>query len=268
MLGLRYLGPHLISRLRRQLPLEGKPFCWRRVLEVTNPFVYNIFTDDSDKSGFVEMLNEAKTGNAKMIEWVFFDIGSTLIDETEADLHRIRDMIAGTDVTEKAYYEKRFEMIRKGIGGDQGAIEFFGLTKTPWHSEDEKPYEDAVPALAELKRRGFKLGIIANQPLGTEERLTNWGLLGFFDVIAASAELGISKPDPAIFQWTLEQANCIAQNAIMVGDRLDNDIAPANRMGIHSVRLLRGIGAYHEPQSRDELPEYTIRMLAEIFDLV
>ena len=51
-----------------------------------------------------------------MIEWVFFDMGSTLIDETEADLHRIRDMITGTGVTEKAYCEKRFEMIRKGIG--------------------------------------------------------------------------------------------------------------------------------------------------------
>ena len=93
-------------------------------------------------------------------------------------------------------------------------------------------------------------------------------MIGFFDVIAASAELEISKPDPAIFQWALEQANCIPQNAMMVGDRLDNDIAPANRMGIHSVRLLRGIGAYHEPQSRDELPEYTIRMLEEILDLV
>ena len=203
-----------------------------------------------------------------MIEWVFFDLGSTLIDETEADLHRIHDMIAGTDITEEAYCEKRFEMIRKGLGGDQGAITFFGLTKTPWHSEDEKPYEDAVPALVELKRRGFKFGIIANQPLGTEERLTNWGLLGYFDVIAASAELRISKPDPAIFQWALEQANCIAQNAVMVGDRLDNDMSPANRLGIHTVRLLRGIGAYHEPQSSDELPEYTIQTLAELFELI
>ena len=203
-----------------------------------------------------------------MIDWVFFDLGSTLIDETEADLHRIRDMITGTGVTEKAYCEKRFEMIRKGIGGDQGAIEFFGLTKTPWHSEDEKPYEDTIPVLTELKRRGIRLGIIANQPLGTKDRLEKWLMIELFDVIAASAELGISKPDPAIFQWALEQANCIAQNAMMVGDRLDNDIAPANRMGIHSVRLLRGIGAYHEPQSCDELPEYTIRTLAEIFDLI
>ena len=190
-----------------------------------------------------------------------------MIDETEADLHQIRDMIAGTDVTEKAYCEKRFEMIRKGIGGDQ-AIEFFSLTKTPWHSEDEKPFKDAIPILAELKRRGINLGIIANQPLGTAERLKKWGMIKFFDVIAASAELGIAKPDPAIFQWALEQANCIPRNAVMVGDRLDNDIAPANRTGIHTVRLLRGIGAYHEPQSRDELPEYTIRTLAELFDLI
>ena len=203
-----------------------------------------------------------------MIDWVFFDLGSTLIDETKADLHRIRDMIAGSGVTEKAYCEKRYEMIRKGIGGDKGAIGFFGLTKTPWHSEDEKPYEDAVPMLAELKRRGMKLGIIANQPFGTAERLEKWGMLEFFDVIAASAELGVAKPDPAIFEWALSQANCIAQNALMVGDRLDNDIAPANRIGIHSVRLLRGIGAYHEPQTSDEVPEHTIGTLAELFDLI
>ncbi len=181
------------------------------------------------------------------VKWVFFDIGSTLIDETEADLHRIHDMIARTDITENAYCEKRFEMIRKGIGGDQGAIEFFGLTKTPWHSEDEKPYEDAIPTLAELKRRKIKLGIIANQPPGTAQRLEKWHMIEFFDVIAASAELGISKPDPAIF---------------------DNDIAPANRMGIHSVRLLRGLGAFHEPQSSAEVPEYTIQMLSELLDLI
>lgn len=203
-----------------------------------------------------------------MIDWIFFDIGSTLIDETKADLHRIRDMIDGTNVTEEAYCKKRFEMIRKGIGGDEGAIKFFGLKKTPWHSEDEKPYDDAIPTLVELKSRGVKLGVIANQPLGTTERLEKWGMLGYFAVIAASAELELSKPDPAIFQLALTQANCLAQNAMMVGDRLDNDMAPANRLGIHSVRLLRGIGAYHEPQSPDEYPEYTIHTLAELFDLI
>ena len=74
------------------------------------------------------------------VKWVFFDLGSTLIDETAADTRRIREMIAGTDVTEQAYREKRLEMIRKGLNGDMSAIEHFDLTKTPWHSEDVHMY--------------------------------------------------------------------------------------------------------------------------------
>ena len=201
-------------------------------------------------------------------KWVFFDLGSTLIDETAADTRRIKEMISGTNITEEEYREKRLEMIRKGRNGDLSAIEYFALTKTPWHSEDEVPYPDAVPTLTELKRRGYKLGVIANQNHGTELRLKKWHLLRFFEVIAASAELGMAKPDPAIFEWALKQADCSPQNAVMVGDRMDNDMEPANRLGMHSVRLKRGLGAYHEPQSDDEVPEYTISMLAELLDLL
>lgn len=202
------------------------------------------------------------------IKWIFFDLGSTLIDETEPDSRRIKEMISGTDITEEDYREKRFEMIQKGLNGDLSTIEYFGLTKTPWHSEEEVPYPDVVSTLTELKQRGYKLGVVANQKYGTEQRLKNWNLLQFFYFIAASAELGMAKPEPAIFKWALEQADCHPQNVVMVGDRLDNDMAPANRFGIHSVRLLRGLGAYHKPQSADEKPEYTISSLAELLDLL
>ena len=202
------------------------------------------------------------------IKWIFFDLGSTLIDETEPDSRRIKEMISGTDITEEDYREKRFEMIQKGLNGDLSTIEYFGLTKTPWHSEEEVLYPDVVSTLTELKQRGYKLGVVANQKYGTEQRLKNWNLLQFFDFIAASAELGMEKPEPAIFEWALEQADCHPQNVVMVGDRLDNDMAPANRFGIHSVRLLRGLGAYHKPQSADEKPEYTISSLAELLDLL
>ncbi len=202
------------------------------------------------------------------VKWVFFDLGSTLIDETAADNRRIREMISGTDVTEEAYREKRLEMIRKGRNGDLSAIEYFALIKMPWHSEDEVPYPDAVPTLTMLKRRGYRLGLIANQNYGTEQRLKNWDLHHYFEVIAASAELGMAKPDQAIFEWALKQADCRPQDAAMVGDRMDNDIAPANRLGIHTVRLKRGLGAYHEPQSDDEVAEYTVSTLAELLDLL
>lgn len=202
------------------------------------------------------------------VKWVFFDLGSTLIDETTADTRRIREMISGTNVTEEAYREKRLEMIRKGQNGDQAAIGHFDLIKTPWHSEDEVPYPDAAPTLAELKRRGYKLGVIANQNYGTEQRLKSWNLLPFFELVAASAELGMAKPAPMIFEWALKQADCSPQNAVMVGDRMDNDIAPANRLGIHTVHLKRGLGAYYESQLNVEIPDYSISMLAELLDLL
>ena len=202
------------------------------------------------------------------IKWIFFDLGSTLIDETVADTRRILEMISGTDITEEAFREKRFEMIRKGLNGDLSTIDYFGLTKTPWHSEDEVPYPDVFSTRMELKQRGYKLGVIANQNYDTEDRLNNWNLRQLFDVIAASAELSMAKPDPAIFEWALNQADCRPQNAVMVGDRMDNDMAPANRLGMHTVRLLRGLGAYHKPQTDDEKPEYTISSLAELHDLL
>lgn len=40
------------------------------------------------------------------IRWVFFDIGSTLVDERLAYAHRIRDMIAGSEVTYTQFYKK------------------------------------------------------------------------------------------------------------------------------------------------------------------
>jgi len=202
------------------------------------------------------------------IKWLFFDLGSTLIDETQADLHRIQEMTAGTDVTVEMYYEKRFEILRQGLSGDKETATFFGLTKTPWHSEDEIPYPDTVPTLTELKHRGYKLGIIANQNLGAKERLKKWDLFQYFDVIAISAELGMEKPDLAIFKWALRKADCLPQNAVMVGDRLDNDIVPANKMGMPTIRLVRGIRACQEPQSSAEQPTYTITTLSELLSLI
>ena len=176
-------------------------------------------------------------------------------------------MTAGTDVTVEAYCAKRLEFFRQGLSGDKEAAAFFGLTKTPWHNEDETLFPDAVPTLTELKRRGFKLGIIANQKPGMRERLKNWNLLEYFDVLAISSELGMEKPDPEIFKWALKQANCPAQNAAMVGDRLDNDIVPANQIGMFSIRVLRGPRACQEPRSADERPIQTIKTLADLLNI-
>ena len=199
-----------------------------------------------------------------MIKWIFFDVGSTLVDETEAYNHRARDVIADTNITFQQFDDMRIALARQGLEGNSAAIKHFGLTKTPWHSEDESPYSDAKSTLASLSQRGYKLGIIANQKLGTSERLESWELRQYFDIIVASAEIGYAKPDPRIFEKALELAGCTAQECVMVGDRLDNDMHPAKAVGMTTVWIKNGLAKYQNAQLGMGVADYSIERLSDL----
>lgn len=203
-----------------------------------------------------------------MIKWIFFDVGSTLVDETEAYDHRVREMIAGTNITFKEFDDVRIALARQGLDGNSAAIKHFGLTKTPWHSEDEVPYSDAQSTLAALVDKGYKLGIIANQKLGTEERLESWGLRQYFEVIAASAEIGYAKPDKEIFEKALDLAKCTAVESVMVGDRLDNDINPAKAIGMKTVWVKNGLAQYQGAELGEGVADYRIGSLSELLRIL
>lgn len=173
-------------------------------------------------------------------KWLFFDIGSTLVDETEAYAHRIRETIAGTNVSYAQFEAAMRRFAAQGASGYAEAAAYFNLVKAPWHSEDERPYADCASTLKELKARGYSLGVIANQLPGAEARLDAWGLLPFFTVVASSAECGFTKPSPELFYRALDHANCSSKDAVMIGDRLDNDILPARLLGMQTVWIRHG----------------------------
>lgn len=196
--------------------------------------------------------------------WLFFDLGSTLIDETEAYAVRVRETVSGTDVSYAQFEAEMQRFYAQGSDGYQEAVSFFHLQKTPWRSEPEHPYADCRAVLEALKTRGYRLGVIANQQPGTVLRLAGWDLLSFFDVIAASAELGMAKPDPAFFYWALNRAQCDPQNAVMIGDRIDNDILPAERIGMRTVHILSGPFAAYRPSF--DPSDLTVSSISELTD--
>lgn len=199
--------------------------------------------------------------------WIFFDVGSTLVDETEAYDHRAREMIEETEITFSTFDSKRIELARQGFDGNSEAIKYFGLKKTPWHTEDEKPFVDAVETLETLKKRGYRLGIIANQVMGMEQRLDTWGLLKYFDVVAVSAELGVAKPNKLIFEKAFELAECCAHNSVMVGDRLDNDILPAKALGMRTVWIRKGLAAYQHIDFAKNIADSIIDTLSDLKEI-
>lgn len=202
-----------------------------------------------------------------MIKWIFFDIGSTLVDETEAYDHRVRDMIAGTDITFQEFDKVRMSFALQGYDGNSEAIKYFRLKKTPWYSEDEIPFPDACSTLETLCRRGYQLGIIANQNPGLGKRLQNWGLHQYFEVIASSAEIGYAKPNQKIFIRAFALAGCTAEESVMVGDRLDNDIIPAKSVGMKTVWLKTGLAKYQDAQLGIGFADHQINSLSELLHL-
>ncbi len=200
------------------------------------------------------------------IKWIFFDVGSTLSDESEAYAHRIRDALSGTNISYQEFWDKMIGFYRQNQKGDLETLRHYGLAVPKWHKEDEKLYFDAEECLKRLKPK-YKIGVIANQSLGTKERLEAFGILKYIDLVIASAEEGVSKPDLRIFITALDRAGCRPENAAMVGDRLDNDITPANTLGMTSIWIKRGFSRYGAPKTEPEQPNHIVNSLAEICGL-
>ena len=55
---------------------------------------------------------------------------------------------------------------------------------------------------------------------------------GYFDVIVISETVHMRKPDPNIFTYALAQLHVVAQHSVFIGDRLQNDVEAAQRVGI------------------------------------
>lgn len=194
------------------------------------------------------------------IKWIFFDIGSTLVDESNCYEVRYKETTDGTDVSCKEFKDKVIELAATSDNPYKDAVKYFGLQKTKWYKELEKPYPFTESVLAELSKK-YKLGIIANQSAGSEQRLADWGIGIYFDLVIASAEEGVEKPDLRIFQIALDRARCLPENAVMVGDRLDNDIIPAKKLGMKTVWVKQSFAEY-KPDT--EIPDYIISALEDI----
>lgn len=81
----------------------------------------------------------------------------------------------------------------------------------------------------------YALGICANQPSSAREHLEQLGLDSIFNIIGISNDYNLKKPDLEFFRTLLNEAGYSPENSLMIGDRIDNDIAPALKLGMKTV---------------------------------
>lgn len=149
----------------------------------------------------------------------------------------------------------------------KSVIAKYGFTQSAkYKSELETLYADVRYVLEELSKR-FSLGIIANQSGGLSERLREWQIDKYFTTVVSSSDCGFSKPDKRLFLAALKLSGFSAREAVMVGDRLDNDILPANELGFQTVRVMQGFAKKQIAPSKNYQPAYTVNSLSEILKL-
>lgn len=102
---------------------------------------------------------------------------------------------------------------------------------------------EVPPALAALRRRGLRLVVVSNSNGTLRAKLGRLGLLGSFDLVLDSFELGVEKPDPAIFRLALERSGSAAGSTLHVGDFFNIDVVGARAAGLHAW-LIDSAGLY------------------------
>ena len=176
-------------------------------------------------------------------------------------------MAAAAGVPEEGVFQRAIELYKQNKKGDKIIAEELNVDLPAWSSEDEILYSGAEDVLKCLSEK-YKIGVIANQPLGTADRLEAFGLLKYIDIVVASAEEGVAKPDKRIFDIALERAGVIPEEAFMIGDRIDNDILPAKNIGMKTMWLRQGFGGMWKIKSDDELPNFIADNLQDVVSIL
>jgi putative hydrolase of the HAD superfamily len=156
-------------------------------------------------------------------------------------LHLGRDA-AGLAALRRASAEAmRPELSELEIGADD-------LTSALLDSLRFVAFPEVAGVLAALRRLGARLVVVSNWDVSLHERLAETGLAALVDGAVASAEVGVAKPDPAIFAHALGLVGGGTEGAWHVGDSVEADVEGALAAGIRPVLLARdGAGAPAPP---------------------
>jgi putative hydrolase of the HAD superfamily len=119
-------------------------------------------------------------------------------------------------------------------------------------------FEDTVPTLDRLKRRGFRLAVISNWDHRLFSIVEQLGLKEYFETVIASSKIGVAKPGRVIFEAALQAMNSDAKNCLHIGDSFVDDYEGARSVGMQAVLLDRAgkhLNGVTRVRALSELPD-------------
>jgi epoxide hydrolase-like predicted phosphatase len=207
-----------------------------------------------------------------MIDTILIDYGNTIM---QVDQKKRKYLFKKFDVSEEEY-KKIYEIYRMySLGKIKSDDEYHRLCSLLLGRKEQfsKAFLDAIQStevinkntlkLLRKLRKKYKLIIVANNVKEwIVKKLKEYGIYKLFDGVVVSSELGIRKPDPRIFTYTLKKFKLKPEKCIFISDELNEDLTGAKVLGIKTVwfRNLR----YKKFEEKTFTPDFIIKKLDDI----
>jgi putative hydrolase of the HAD superfamily len=229
---------------------------------------------------------------------IFFDFGDTLASTTPSYFIRIATAMraAGCSISDRdfeiAYLKTDYEIYKRyktqGIISVEEYAEWFFPTLCRYLFLDGDPcivrakmreaireikfgrvvLPGAIELLEFLKEKGFILGIISNNDGRIEAKCDEVGIREYFDIIADSTTLGLTKPDSRIFNFVLEKLKLSSSEAIHIGDLYGSDVMGGLNAGLDVVWLNKRQVRFAEvPSCLSQFEKFSGGHVANVQDL-
>jgi putative hydrolase of the HAD superfamily len=183
---------------------------------------------------------------------VIFDLWDTLalwpseaFERVKRDLSRhIADFERVWDTTYRARQVGAIEAYFRSLGLEGAALADCLRLRSDFTRSALVPRDGAIETLDELQRRGFRRGLISVCSSDVEEIWDETELAAHLDDVVLSCAVGLSKPDPRIYELACERLGVEPDECVFVGDGANDELAGARRVGMRAVCVL--------PPGRDE----------------
>ena len=183
------------------------------------------------------------------LQAVIFDYGEVLSGPPDPTAHHTMLAITGLpeEGFEKAYWAHRLDYDADILNGQtfwqtiakENKTHFTAHQISQLLEQDARMWMNLNPSmlawLPRIKQAGFRLGILSNMPAGVlEYMLPRFPWLAQFDHLTWSCELGLVKPDPAIYLHTVRKLKVAPDQALFI-DNLEKNTAAAEAVGLHAA---------------------------------
>jgi HAD superfamily hydrolase (TIGR01549 family) len=217
-----------------------------------------------------------------MIKNIFLDAGGVILNENEFENNSaaiISKIISryNKNYSIKNYWKDVEEAVYRFAPKVYDYVLYKNITDMKIFKESKMEYKNMIrdvninfefmdgiiEFLTEYSRH-YKIGILGQYGKDFKKFLENKDVIKYFTYTEIQDDYKITKPDPRYYEAILKKCRCLAEESIMIGDRVDKDVIPAKMVGMKTVRIKVGIYKNQEPRIPEEKAEITVNKLEEI----